>query len=573
MAPNEREQRRLERRRGAGTPGPLPPQPSSRKTPKTASKQISRQQILVTSQPQSKLATVRKTRSSSTPAPGRPKSSSSRHDAVHGTSAASGQPNYITPKVTGKRKRKGGSTRDVDDIEEDELDRDEGKYRASARRTATKGTSNLNIPRLRADTMRADADGDEDELDQDEEMYHLSGGVRRAGSQKLLSITAPIELIDSSNNAGKTIGVARRDNEKRKESADELTPVVKRARNKPGRPPTQLEAARTKATESEAEADELTPVTKRSQPESSRSKAQKASQRPPNVSRKPRAPKPANTPAVASPMPSRKAPPAAETAKRGQPIDAEVRPRKRSKPSTIASVPITVYRPSLPARPRASSPASSDDADPLSHHSSSAPTRTTVNGIDVLAQISTEIIERMASTLSLRLRSEPSVRARADGKRKRVALLAFGAELGPALFTLTGTVDAHAELGRRVKRAGKERVRLREELLGVRREREEVARRADEVRAAHEREVGEAREWQGLSKNLFDVELAVQRGREKAETEGRVGEGTVMGVENLVRGVVGDVVGGGGGRGEGLLGRIRKFNALLERAAEGLEGR
>ncbi|KAK5162627.1 hypothetical protein LTR04_003228 [Oleoguttula sp. CCFEE 6159] len=530
--------------------------------------------------------------------------------------------------------------------------------------------------------MRADTDGDEDELDQDEEMYHLSGGVRRAGSQKLLSITAPIELIDSSNNAGKTIGVARRDNEKRKgaqlqqaepsedelespadqalltgrkrkkrpgsvdslvsvektplqntqdsaaslrrsaraqrhagqeederaavsedepspvtrpggrptipgqpsrveqreqtgdaESADELTPVVKRARNKPGRPPTQLEAARTKATESEAEADELTPVTKRSQPESSRSKAQKASQRPPNVSRKPRAPKPANTPAVASPMPSRKAPPAAETAKRGQPIDAEVRPRKRSKPSTIASVPITVYRPSLPARPRASSPASSDDADPLSHHSSSAPTRTTVNGIDVLAQISTEIIERMASTLSLRLRSEPSVRARADGKRKRVALLAFGAELGPALFTLTGTVDAHAELGRRVKRAGKERVRLREELLGVRREREEVARRADEVRAAHEREVGEAGEWQGLSKNLFDVELAVQRGREKAETEGRVGEGTVMGVENLVRGVVGDVVGGGGGRGEGLLGRIRKFNALLERAAEGLEGR
>ncbi|TKA68527.1 hypothetical protein B0A49_08720 [Cryomyces minteri] len=531
--------------------------------------------------------------------------------------------------------------------------------------------------------MRAGADGDEDELDQNGETHHLSGGARRTGSHNFLPITAPVELIDSSNSVGETIGVARRNNEKRKsaqlqqtessedelesppdqalstsgrrkkrpgsvdplssvektpvqytqdsaaslqrsaraqrhagreederaaasedelspvtrppggiptipeqpsrveqreqtgdaESADELTSVVKRARNKPRRPPTQPEAAQTKATESEAEADELTPVTKRSQPESSRPKTQKASQRPPNVSRKPRAPKPADTPAVASPVPSRKAPPAAETAKRGHPIDAGVRPRKRSKPSTIASVPITVYRPSLPARPRASSPTSSDDADPLSHHSSSAPTRTTVNGIDVLAQISTEIIERMTGTLSLRLRSEASARARADGKRKRVALLAFGAELGAALFTLTGTVDAHAELGRRVRRAGKERVRLRAELLGVRREREEVACRADEVRAAHEREVGEARDWQGLSKNLFDVELAVQRGRDKAEREGRVGEGAVMGVGNLVGGVVGDVVGGGGGRGEGLLGRIRKFNALLERAAEGLEGR
>ncbi|KAH7048365.1 hypothetical protein B0J12DRAFT_574973 [Macrophomina phaseolina] len=161
---------------------------------------------------------------------------------------------------------------------------------------------------------------------------------------------------------------------------------------------------------------------------------------------------------------------------------------------------------------------------------------------------------------------------RAELTRRARTVDAFATELADRLFELTEAVDTGEALRGRVKAALKEKVALRSEFLGIRKEREEVALQMDAVRKAHMEAQAKRRRDEELSDALFGIETAVQRGREKAVMEGRQDEGPEMDVlwevgEVLTRGV--SAVGPSGG----LADRVQEFGGFLERAAGVVEGR
>lgn len=248
--------------------------------------------------------------------------------------------------------------------------------------------------------------------------------------------------------------------------------------------------------------------------------------------------------------------------RRAEPPSDSSQPKKRPKRSTGATVPVTVHRLSKP-------PTLTNDTD-----HSPAPRIPTLNAIDVLAQVTSEISARLSASLSSQSQRQPSsdVRTRAVLRRKRQTVQAFSAHLSDALFGLAEALDAGAALQSRLRAARKEKVALREELLGVRRRRQEVLVKMDEVRAEHARVQKEEGQRDSLNEGVCGIEVAVQRGRERARALGCEEEGPVEGIEEVVQGLLGAGV-SGKGQGRGMLERVRAFNAFLERAAGVLEGR
>ncbi|KAF2103031.1 hypothetical protein NA57DRAFT_72014 [Rhizodiscina lignyota] len=252
---------------------------------------------------------------------------------------------------------------------------------------------------------------------------------------------------------------------------------------------------------------------------------------------------------------------------------------------TASTVPITVYRLSRPVTLDNDS-----DDDPLNDGPSTAlSTRglPAVNAVDVLSQITSELVEHMAETAH-RL---PAVSfstsgghgrtgvpdqprpSSADLKRRRGILHHFQQSLSDALFDITAAVDAGMVLKSRLKGLTKEKVQLRDELLEVKRQREEVALSIDRVRREHGiwRKTIAGRDE--LSADLWDLEMAVKRGKEecaKRRERGEEVEGVRMGIEMLAGTVATEITSQAGG---GLCTRVERFNDILEKAAETLEGR
>lgn len=249
------------------------------------------------------------------------------------------------------------------------------------------------------------------------------------------------------------------------------------------------------------------------------------------------------------------------------------------------TVPITVYRFSNPVNL-----GDGDGDDPLNDGQSSVLSMRGlpgVNAVDTLAQIVSEIVEHMSdhphrlptvsfSTAGGRGRTnahdQPS-QSSADLKRKRAVLHHFQQSLAEMLFDITAAVDAGAVLKSRLRALTKEKVDLREELFAVKSQREEVALGIDRVRREHgiwkDKVVGRNE----ISADLWDLEMAVKRGREECQRRREAGEeveGVKMGVDMLARVVAGQVSGCGDA---GLCGKVERFNGVLERAADVLEGR
>ena len=156
----------------------------------------------------------------------------------------------------------------------------------------------------------------------------------------------------------------------------------------------------------------------------------------------------------------------------------ERRPRKE-RPGTI---PITVHRLSRP-KPADYSSADEDILAAVNPF----PKRSGVNAIDVLSQICREMVAKAAETLQLGEGKERGERKQVE-IRKRKAVEMFGEELDARLFQMTEALDNNYALTIRVRQANKEKVAKREELLEIKRLREEVAIQMDEVRAKHERD-------------------------------------------------------------------------------------
>lgn len=258
---------------------------------------------------------------------------------------------------------------------------------------------------------------------------------------------------------------------------------------------------------------------------------------------------------------------------------AEEEQATASQRPAATTVPITVYRLSK-------APTFDDDDDELNDMSNPATSTRlpAVNPVDVLTQITTEVIEHMAetahrlpTTTSARSSNSQATKRKPDStelKRKRAILHHFKQSLSDSLFDITTALDAGSALSTRLKALTKEKIQLREELLAVRKQREDVALRIDKVRRDHIAWREKTTNRDELSADLWDLEMAVRSGKEVCDSR-RARDDEVekpsMGIEMLAAVLSGAV--GGAGHGGGLCGKVERLNGMLEKAADVLEGR
>ncbi|KAG9241776.1 hypothetical protein BJ878DRAFT_211143 [Calycina marina] len=192
-----------------------------------------------------------------------------------------------------------------------------------------------------------------------------------------------------------------------------------------------------------------------------------------------------------------------------------------------------------------------------------------VNAVDVLAQICEETVSSGLDTLHELISNTHDSAVRREYNTKMRALEAFSKALQTRLIEHTINLDNTFALEKRVRGEQRKKVALREEILRVRGEREQLALRMDEVRIKHESEATDSHKRDALNITIHDIEMAIERGKAHAKNPRR--QVHVKGTELLVKRVAGEV--SHNSDSGGFLKQIKEFNAFMERAALSLETR
>lgn len=153
-------------------------------------------------------------------------------------------------------------------------------------------------------------------------------------------------------------------------------------------------------------------------------------------------------------------------------------------------------------------------------------------------------------------------------------------------------MDNSTVLARRLEDAQGTKIQLREELLAIRQERENLAVEMDQVRSKHERDMKEtevrlrtavlglsddSKKIHMLQQTITDVELAVSRGRQQgasavASDTRKSPNDLELDLQKTAETLLGSV-GAKSNESASLLQQVKAFNIFLERAAGVLEGR
>ncbi|KAL2013207.1 hypothetical protein VTN00DRAFT_732 [Thermoascus crustaceus] len=261
--------------------------------------------------------------------------------------------------------------------------------------------------------------------------------------------------------------------------------------------------------------------------------------------------------------------------------DNDKEPKPKRKFQRGETVPVTVHRLANTAAldDAAFSDSAESDADSAADDELSSrknqkpfPTRSGVNPADVLSQICRETLDKTLATLKTGIANEPNAAKRAEWTRKRKAVEAFATELEGRLFEMSEVLDSNFVLNMRLRRAKREMGDLRNRLVQVRRRREEVAIRMDEVRRRHAEGEGESMSRSSINNSLHSLELALDRSRHNNNNDDDDDEPSTAGLEFTLRSLAQDVSSSAPGSQGGLLHLIKSFNAQLERTARALEG-
>ncbi|KAI1132681.1 hypothetical protein F5Y10DRAFT_230529 [Nemania abortiva] len=259
----------------------------------------------------------------------------------------------------------------------------------------------------------------------------------------------------------------------------------------------------------------------------------------------------------------------ASPAKQAQPKATKEKKKKATsrRKSDGTSIPVTVQRYTKPLR-RNENDIDEDilnDDIPFTDHKSP-------NVVDVVLQMCEENVEKYLSTLHEEASQADGPANRKIFRTKLRVVEAFQEELRTQLQSQTIALDNLRTLKKRVRAAQKEKLALRNEILRIRAEREQVALKIDAVRERHETANQQTLSQLGLSSTMDDIELAIENGKmapELGPKEEKMAE--LANLDLLISQITNQVsVTGDGG---GALKQIRDFNMFLERAAIALEGR
>ncbi|CZT44688.1 uncharacterized protein RSE6_04892 [Rhynchosporium secalis] len=239
---------------------------------------------------------------------------------------------------------------------------------------------------------------------------------------------------------------------------------------------------------------------------------------------------------------------------------------KQQRVSISGPIPVTVHRLTLPPL----YDERETDADILDAEMPHMK-RSGVNAIDVLKQLCEEVISNQLRSLEQMGNSCEDTASRREYKTKWNAVEAFGSDLQLRLLTQTVNLDNAYCLKHRVKDELRRKIILREELLQIRKEREQLALRMDEIRMKHEKEKTDAQSRDFLNTAVHDIEMAIEMGKSKQDSEELDRAPDMIGTELLISRVAAEV--SNKGDSGGILRQIKQFNAFLERTALALETR
>ncbi|KAI0810267.1 hypothetical protein GGR55DRAFT_678863 [Xylaria sp. FL0064] len=255
-------------------------------------------------------------------------------------------------------------------------------------------------------------------------------------------------------------------------------------------------------------------------------------------------------------------------AKQAQPKTAKQKkkiPARRK--SDGDSIPVTVQRYTKPLQ-RNEGDTDEDilNADiPFADHNSP-------NVVDVVLQMCEESLDKYLSALHEEASQADGSASRKIFRTKLRVVEAFQEELRTRLQAQTIALDNLRTLKKRLRAAQKEKISLRNEILRIRAEREQVALKMDAVRMRHETANEQSLYQLGLSSAMDDIELAIENGKMAPELnpkEQRMAE--LANLDILIAQMTNQV--SAAGEGGGALRQIKEFNMFLERAAIALEGR
>ncbi|KAG9254853.1 uncharacterized protein F5Z01DRAFT_98842 [Emericellopsis atlantica] len=198
--------------------------------------------------------------------------------------------------------------------------------------------------------------------------------------------------------------------------------------------------------------------------------------------------------------------------------------------------------------------------------------RSDISRIEVFANVCSDTIAKAIEKFHRGIQRTSDPKQKKEFRIKIRALEAYSRSLKVDFMNQITQVNHQYSLQKRVRDAQKERLGLREEIIRLRKEREQVALRMDAVRIKHEDDSKEATYLLHTSSTMRDIDAAVAAGEMAPELPTKAKREAELANLELVIAQVADqaCTSSAGG---GMLSQIKEFNALLERAAGVLESR
>ncbi|OAL56710.1 hypothetical protein IQ07DRAFT_617248 [Pyrenochaeta sp. DS3sAY3a] len=196
----------------------------------------------------------------------------------------------------------------------------------------------------------------------------------------------------------------------------------------------------------------------------------------------------------------------------------------------------------------------------------------TVKGItvaDTTRTILEETIDNRLNCIVEKLQASSDSAQRKDLRSQINLSLSFKESLNEKLLNLQDANDVLSTNFKKMKLFKRDNAELRKEILALQNNRQEVALEHDDIQAQFDVEKAVVETRNTISTNMFDIEAAIQNGRDKAKREQRESEGPDIPLTMLLDTVGKDV----GSTNGGLLKNVQVFNTMLEKAADWLEGR
>ena len=159
--------------------------------------------------------------------------------------------------------------------------------------------------------------------------------------------------------------------------------------------------------------------------------------------------------------------------------------------------------------------------------------------------------------------------ARAKSIRQhRNVVLAYREKLDDVLLDLQDANNTGFANTSKLKQLNTFNKQLRTEYMALQRDRDQIAIEIDDATEEYLQARKKTEDQKDLSSALYDIQAAIQNGKEKARNEGRETEGPDLPIKMLLNDVSQGI-----GHGAGLLTLVRSFNDVLVKTAGFLEGR